>query len=189
MATRWTNPWIVGIVCALLGVAGTLVGTAWSNSNSKDTDETQVKLLKEIVQLLSAAQKDGRKLTPSEAQDIELKLNRLDSSNDDVKELKESVRRFAVEAETESVDPCEAGDAQACYRLAKRTDNVDTRAKRYRRSCELGKDWGCNNLGDMYIKGQLGRTDKAAAKAFFLRACELGLADACDAAATIQPDE
>lgn len=169
-----SNSWGQAIVGASLGVAGTLAATHWANAESKQGEERMIVRLDKIVETI---ERTGGKAPLDTIEEVQAEIQNLDQSNDRVRALSER-----LEAASRSRDACETRDSRACYDLAKRTPDSNQRAARYAIACDLGKAWACNNLGDMFIKAQLGTTDKANARKYFSRGCDLGLDEACRSA-------
>ena len=104
-----------------------------------------------------------------------------------------SVQARAAAADTgknvNGLDPCDQGDAKACFRNAVKEPNTQKRGSRFKRACELGSGWGCNNLGDMYSRGQLGKQDLESARKYFGEACRRGLEHGCANLRLIAPEK
>ena len=50
----------------------------------------------------------------------------------------------------------------------------------FEKSCDMGSAGGCNNLGDLYAKGQGVRQSYIKAKELFEKSCDMGCANGCN---------
>jgi TPR repeat protein len=90
---------------------------------------------------------------------------------------------------------CQAGNAQACTKLAftfhspgKAGGDPRGALPFHTRGCNLGSEVSCYNLGFQYWRGKGVDADAAHAARLFRRACLLGLHDGCNAARRAEAD-
>ena len=84
---------------------------------------------------------------------------------------------------------CEAGDARDCEKLggslleSRGLQNSPEAARVLRKACDAKRTTACLRLASVFESGQIGVPDPAAGLKLREKACDLGDADACDAAA------